>query len=105
MQQSAKPVLMPIEITRKTPHIISGATVDDRPHVYRDLPRKFPDGYYQLVHPRWSKGHNLVRNATLAGHLEDAADLVDRGYRLRMSEGGNGSSPDLVRADELCVRR
>lgn len=95
---------MPVTVKRKVPHVVDGVPVDDRPHLYRDLPRKFPDGYYQLVHPRWRTGqHNLVRNATLVGSLEEAAELVTAGYRLRMSEGGCGSSPDLVSADRLSV--
>lgn len=95
---------MLVEIVRKSPYVVAGVSLDDRPHLYRDLPQKFRDGYYQLVHPRWKKGHNLVRNSTYVGHLEEAAELVRRGYRLRMSEGGVGTSPDLVKADELDVR-
>lgn len=94
---------MTLKIVRKSPHVVGGIAVDDRPHLYQDLPQKFPDGHYQLVHPRWTKGHNLVRNATFVGHLEEAAELVRIGYRLRMSEGGRGNSPDLVKADELDV--
>ncbi len=96
---------MPVTITRKKPHVIDGRVVDDRPHLFRDLPAKYPGGYYRLVHPRWTDGHNLTRNATIVGHVEEAADLVDRGYRLRLAEGGNGKSPDLVLASQLEVRR
>lgn len=94
---------MTIKITRKSPRMVAGSPIDDRPHIYRDLPRKFPEGYFQLVHPDRTTGHNLVRNTTLVGHLEEAAGLVKLGYRIRMSEAGAGGSPTLVQADELDV--
>lgn len=90
-----------MEIIRKSPRLVGGIAVEDHPHIYKDLPKKFPNGYFQLVHPKWVKGHNLVCNTTLVGHLEEAADLVHRGYRLRMSERGCGHSPNLVIASEL----
>jgi hypothetical protein len=96
---------MTIEIVRKSPHVVGGSIVEDRPHLFRNLPKRYPQGYYQLVHPRWAEGHNLVCNATLVGHLDEAAELVERGYRIRMSEGGCGSSPDLVKSEQLIVRR
>ncbi len=95
---------MTVKITRKSPRLVAGIPVDDHPHLYRDLPNKFPDGYFQLVHPDRTDGHNLVRNTTLVGHLEEAAELVKQGYRIRMSDGGRGASPALVQAGELDVR-
>ncbi len=43
------------------------------------------DRGYQLVAPGFSKAErNLVRNATFVHTLGEAADLLDRGYSLRM---------------------
>ncbi len=84
---------------------VGGLVIDERPHLFKGQPHKFPDGYYQMVHPRWTKGHNLSQNATLVGHLEDVVVLLRLGYRLRMSPmvKTKTSSPTLIMAEDLAL--
>lgn len=58
---------------------------------------------YQLVEPQLAKGRNLAENATFVETLEDAADLLKKGYSIRM--GRPGLRPPLISPKSLRVTR
>jgi hypothetical protein len=82
---------MPIIITRLKP----------RPG-HHEVP-EYSGAGYQLVASSVSKGRNKVENATFVRTLEEAADLVEKGYSIRMS--APGLRPSLIGPKSIKITR
>lgn len=54
-----------------------------------ELPCVYRDGWYQLVGPGFLKEErNKVKNATFVSTLDEAAELIERGFSIRMGRPG-----------------
>jgi hypothetical protein len=82
---------MPIRIARLRP----------RPG-HHEVP-EYSSAGYQLVSPKVTKGRNKVENATFVSTLSDAADLIDKGYSIRMT--APGLRPSLIGPKSVKVTR
>jgi hypothetical protein len=65
-----------------------------RPHLY-------PDGYYRLASPDVPYDEAKKESSVvLTASLEVAGRLVERGFRLRMSDGAGGE-PSMIKPENL----
>jgi len=58
---------------------------------------------YLLVDRRVKGRKNLAENVTYVLSLEEAANLVEQGYHIRM--GGKGKRPSLISRGSLVITR
>lgn len=64
-------------------------------------PYLYPDGYYRLASPDIPYDHAKKESAVvLTASLEVAGRLVERGFRLRMSDG-KGGLRSMVKPEKL----
>jgi len=60
-------------------------------------------GYYQLAERLSGRKTNKIEDATFVRSLEEAADLVERGFSIRM--GRPGKRPSLISPHSLRIIR
>ncbi|MBA4209374.1 MAG: hypothetical protein C0454_07575 [Parvibaculum sp.] len=67
-----------------------------------EYPSLTPRGY-QLADPAFGKEKHYIRNATFVRTLREAADLIGKGFSIRMERKGKRAS--LISPKSLHVRR